>query len=214
MLKCMHEELPNRNCIRMNGGKNIHQNIKREQNKFLTFFVAKGDILWRDNVWLPITVGTDVYDKIVAICRKTQMLNDICCLISLQVWICFVSLNYLLSIFRHELAIAHFNENVKREAEKTKEGMPFFSIHYPKYKNGDKLAGTIHPPSTYNCVDNIRNLLLERHHSKYGTKNYWTFEKWSCKSLTSQFRDKMHRLTAIEALMQNTRCNSRIMPQL
>ena len=54
--------------------------------------------------------------------------------------------------FRHALAIAHFNENIKRDAKQTKDGKTYYSIHYPKYKNGDELVRNVPVSPTYNYV--------------------------------------------------------------
>lgn len=167
-------------------------------------------------------IGTDVYDKIVAICGKTQMLNDVkklspevqtshleafhstlnqfhpkmtaysytgtyCRLyvvifnIFLQYTICFFSFSthgiwekggnnrlcakvwfiYTSISFRHALAIVHFNENIKRDARQTKDGKTYYSIHYPKYKNGDELVRTVAVSPTYQYVADLKNLLFK-----------------------------------------------------
>ena len=38
------------------------------------------------------------------------------------------------------LAILHFNENLKRQPMKTKEGKPYYHVVYPKFKYGEEVV--------------------------------------------------------------------------
>ena len=47
------------------------------------------------------------------------------------------------------LASLHFNENLKRETQKTKEGTEYTRVSYPKFKLGDEVVRDIAVPPTY-----------------------------------------------------------------
>ena len=55
-------------------------------------------------------------------------------------------------MFRHIMACLHFNENVCRQTKKTKEGVPYFKVTFPKYKLGDELVREIAVAPTYGNV--------------------------------------------------------------
>ena len=58
-------------------------------------------------------------------------------------------------VFRHILAILHFNENVNREERKAKDGKIYNNVTYPKYKFGEELVRAIAMPPSYgkqNCI--------------------------------------------------------------
>ena len=59
----------------------------------------------------------------------------------------FQHIRYL--IFRHMLAILHFNENLMREKRKAKDGTSHVNVVYPKYKFGEELVRQIAVPPTY-----------------------------------------------------------------
>ena len=42
--------------------------------------------------------------------------------------------------FRHILSSLHFNENIKRESRKTKQGDPYVKVSYPKFKLGEEVV--------------------------------------------------------------------------
>lgn len=50
------------------------------------------------------------------------------------------------------MACLHFNENVNRQTRKTKEGMPYMKVTYPKYKLGDELVREISVAPTYGNI--------------------------------------------------------------
>ena len=55
-------------------------------------------------------------------------------------------------MFRHIMACLNFNENVCRQTKKTKEGVPYFKVTFPKYKLGNELARLIAVAPTYDNV--------------------------------------------------------------
>ena len=56
---------------------------------------------------------------------------------------CYPSFN------RHILASLHFNENVKREPKKTKDGRTYYKVTWPKFKLGDEVVREVAVPHTY-----------------------------------------------------------------
>ena len=62
----------------------------------------------------------------------------------------YLHVSHLINIFiRHILAVLHFNENVNRESKKSKDGLPYYHITYPKFKLGDEVVREIPVPPTY-----------------------------------------------------------------
>ena len=51
--------------------------------------------------------------------------------------------------FRHILAILHFNENLHRDTQLTKDGKKYFKVTYPKYKLGEEVVREVASPPTY-----------------------------------------------------------------
>lgn len=51
--------------------------------------------------------------------------------------------------FRHILSSLHFNENIKRESRKTKQGDPYMKVSYPKFKLGEEVVREVAVPPTY-----------------------------------------------------------------
>lgn len=51
--------------------------------------------------------------------------------------------------FRHILACLHFNENIKRDPKKTKEGYTYYHVTYPKFKLGDEVVREVPVIPTY-----------------------------------------------------------------
>ena len=43
----------------------------------------------------------------------------------------------------------HFNENLKRETQKSKEGKEYYSVTYPKFKLGEEVVREVPVPPTY-----------------------------------------------------------------
>ena len=63
----------------------------------------------------------------------------------------FILLNALpyFLICRHILALMHFNENVHRQAKKSKDGKTYMHISYPKYKLGGEVVREVTVQPTY-----------------------------------------------------------------
>lgn len=57
----------------------------------------------------------------------------------------------LLSVLylRHILAILHFNENLMRQPQCTKDGRTYYRVTYPKYKLGEEVVKHVPSPPTY-----------------------------------------------------------------
>ena len=55
---------------------------------------------------------------------------------------------------RHVLASLHFNENVHRECQISKDGTPYMKVTYPKFKLGDEVVREVAVPPTYGMLGN------------------------------------------------------------
>ena len=53
------------------------------------------------------------------------------------------------TIYRHILAILHFNEHLKHEKCKAKDGTSYVIVVYPKYNFGEEIVREIAVPATY-----------------------------------------------------------------
>lgn len=62
-------------------------------------------------------------------------------------------------LFRHVLAVLHFNENLHRQPKKTKNGTPYYSVTYPKFKSGDEVVRTVSSAPSY-CKFSMYALVL------------------------------------------------------
>ena len=51
--------------------------------------------------------------------------------------------------FRHILASLHFNENLHRETQKSKNGEKYYRITWPKFKAGEEVIREVACPPTY-----------------------------------------------------------------
>ncbi|KAK3742608.1 hypothetical protein QZH41_018324 [Actinostola sp. cb2023] len=60
--------------------------------------------------------------------------------------LCF---SWLGTYCRHILASVHFNENVKREARKSKDGKTYYKVTWPKFKQGEEVVREVLVPHTY-----------------------------------------------------------------
>ncbi|CAB4032315.1 Hypothetical predicted protein [Paramuricea clavata] len=114
---------------------------------------------------------------------------------------------------RHALAIVHFNENIKRDAKKTKDGKVYYSIHYPKYKNGDELVRTVPVPPSYNYVKDLRNMLFKDTKASMKLK-ILEFLKNVPAPLSSQFSNKVDRLTALDNYHKRQEMTVQLYPSL
>lgn len=52
-------------------------------------------------------------------------------------------------MFRTALAILHFNENLRRDGQKSKTGEQYRKVTYPKYKLGEEIVREVKRPPTY-----------------------------------------------------------------
>ena len=52
-------------------------------------------------------------------------------------------------MYRHVLASLHFNENLRRDTKKTKEGRAYVNVIYPKFKMGEEVVREVAEPPTY-----------------------------------------------------------------
>lgn len=57
--------------------------------------------------------------------------------------------------FRHILAILHFNENLKRQPQRTKDGRTYYRVTYPKYKLGEEVVKHVPSLPTYSKYNQI-----------------------------------------------------------
>jgi len=60
-----------------------------------------------------------------------------------------------LTSFRHILASLLFNENVKRETQRDKDGKPYYKVTYPKFKLGEEVVREVAIPPTYGKYINL-----------------------------------------------------------
>lgn len=56
---------------------------------------------------------------------------------------------FLEFVFRHILASLHFNENLHRDTQVTRDGKKYFRITYPKFKLGEEVVREVATPPTY-----------------------------------------------------------------
>ena len=57
--------------------------------------------------------------------------------------------------FRNILACLHFNENVKREARKRKDGKIYYKVTWQKFKQGGEVVREVAVPQTYGIYQYI-----------------------------------------------------------
>lgn len=57
---------------------------------------------------------------------------------------------------RHILASLHFNENLLREPQKTKDGKDYLLVTYPKYKFGEEVVREIRVSPTYSKYNDMQ----------------------------------------------------------
>ncbi|CAH3153273.1 unnamed protein product [Porites lobata] len=142
------------------------------------------------------------------ILMNTRLLNDIKKLSSEDQTSCLEGFHSTLNQFhpkmicfsrlgtysRHILASLHFNENLLREPQKTKDGKEYLLVTYPKYKFGEVVQEIRVPPTYSKYVGELvfsmrlaeRNVIL----LKYKTK--------TPAPLNSQFTERRSRAEAME----------------
>jgi len=86
-----------------------------------------------------------LYDNVLLIIPVTILAQNI------------YSLTDLLFCNRHILASLHFNENIKREARKTKEGNTYYKVTWPKFKQGEEVVREVSVPHTYSKLQWMYN---------------------------------------------------------
>ncbi|XP_063042841.1 uncharacterized protein LOC134437278 [Engraulis encrasicolus] len=69
--------------------------------------------------------------------------------------------SWLGSYCRHILAVLHFNENLRRQPQRTKDGRTYYKVTYPKYRLGEEVVKHIPSPPTYHYVSDIKHVMLE-----------------------------------------------------
>nr|XP_026695493.1 uncharacterized protein LOC113475505 [Ciona intestinalis] len=60
---------------------------------------------------------------------------------------------------RTALAALHFNENAHRAQSVTKDGVPVYGIHYPKYKKGGYIVRKVIQEATYEYVGDLLQIV-------------------------------------------------------
>ncbi|CAH3020731.1 unnamed protein product [Porites evermanni] len=111
-----------------------------------------------------IKIGTAAYDKLKSLLTGKALLNDIkqlspdaqtSCLEgfrdTLNHWHPkMIGFSWLGSFCRqHILASLHFNENLHRDTQVTRDGKKYFQITYPKFKLGEEVVRGVATPPTY-----------------------------------------------------------------
>ncbi|KAK3730440.1 hypothetical protein QZH41_012640 [Actinostola sp. cb2023] len=74
-----------------------------------------------------------------------------------------MSLSFLLPIiYRHILAVVHFNQNLQREVKtRAKDGHERTKVVYPKFKNGEATVRNIKVKQKFDYVGEIYNTFLD-----------------------------------------------------
>lgn len=173
-----------------------------------------------------IKIGTTAYDKLNSLLTGTTLVNDIkqlsgdaqtSCLEGLHAtqplapklgllfeMVCF---SWLGTYCRHILASLHFNENVHRECQTSKDGTPYMKVTYPKFKLGDEVVREVAVPPTYRYVQEIKELLFAMTKEKDMSQLKAVYEKYSAnvpESLSSQFPDRASKPEAVHHHIERT----------
>ncbi|XP_067029941.1 uncharacterized protein [Acropora muricata] len=166
-----------------------------------------------------IKIGTKAYDKLHKLLTSVRLVNDIkrmspdaqtSCLegfhSTLNHWhpkmVCF---SWLGTFCRHILASLHFNENVRRERKKSKDGEDYLKVTFPKFKLGEEVVREIAVMPTYGYVEELKKGLFGLRKSELtGLLNKMT-EKYQSKipaSLSSQFPDRLNKKDAVDKYLE------------
>jgi len=97
---------------------------------------------------------------------------------------------------RHILASLHFNENVHRDTQLSKEGEKYFKVTYPKFKLG--------------YVKDIKKLLFTLSKAEM----LEVFNRYSSKApapLSAQFEDRVDKQSAVKAYEENRKKRSTVL---
>ncbi|KAK2552479.1 hypothetical protein P5673_026573 [Acropora cervicornis] len=163
-----------------------------------------------------IRKGTAAHDKLSSIMTKTTLLGDVKKLspeaqtsalegfhATLNYWHPkMISFSWLGSYCRHILASLHFNENVAREDQTSRDGEIYYRVTYPKFKLGEEVVREVSVPPTYEYVETLKELLFgmttaERNAvlSKYTSREP--------KPLKSQFPERKKKRDAVKTYEVN-----------
>ncbi|KAM7428204.1 hypothetical protein ABFA07_020777 [Porites harrisoni] len=171
--------------------------------------------------------GTNVYNKMKQILMNTRLLNDIKKLSSEDQTSCLegfhstlnqfhpkmICFSWLGSYCRHILASLHFNENLLREPQKTKDGKDCLLVTYPKYKFGEEVVREIRVPPTYKYVDEVRELVF----SMSMVERNAILSKYKAgipAPLNSKFTDRPSRAEAIENYNKRKQTETALYPSV
>jgi len=66
-----------------------------------------------------------------------------------------IELQHIFLFFRHLLASLHFNENLNRDTQLSKDGEKYIKVTYPKYKLGEEVVREVASPPTYGMPNNF-----------------------------------------------------------
>ena len=59
---------------------------------------------------------------------------------------------YCYLFYRHILASLHFNENIQRETQLSRDGNEYIRVTYPKFKLGEEFVREVACPPTYGMI--------------------------------------------------------------
>ena len=59
---------------------------------------------------------------------------------------------YCYLFYRHILASLHFNENIQRETQLSRDGNEYIRVTYPKFKLGEEVVREVACPPTYGMI--------------------------------------------------------------
>lgn len=77
---------------------------------------------------------------------------------------------YAFHSFRHILASLHFNENLQRDSQLSKDGENYFRVTYPKYKLGEEVVQEVASPPTYGKSNHFTNCKMNGK-----LESFWVF---------------------------------------
>ncbi|XP_066270376.1 uncharacterized protein [Branchiostoma lanceolatum] len=176
-----------------------------------------------DRKW--IFSGSLAHDKLCAVLLKKDRLKDVRKLPSDAQTSCLegfhstlnhwhpkmTHFSWLGSYCRHILAVLHFNENLKREVQTTKEGRAYYRVTYPKYKLGEEVVKRQAVPPTYKYVRDIRDVMCNTSQEQL-KETRDKYKKKVPKPLCSQFPDRRSRQEAIVRYEERRQTTTQLYP--
>ncbi|XP_068701666.1 uncharacterized protein [Montipora foliosa] len=102
---------------------------------------------------------------------------------------------------RHILAVLHFNENVHRDTQLTKDGEKYYRVTYPKFKLGEEVVREVVRPPTYGYVEDMKKLLFTLTKPEM-TEVYNRYAAKVPEPLSAQFKDRLDKPSAVKAYME------------